>query len=114
MCYSYNNFSPDSWDDAYAVELDNFSSRGDEGEVWFGEDALFRVLGWMDGHARDLGAPVLDLGCGNGITCAHLAASGFRDVSGVDYSEDAVRLARKVAEKRGADVKLEVGIDPGL
>ncbi len=98
-----------SWDSEYARELRNFNSHGDEGEVWFGEDALFRVLRWMEEAAlADLSAPVLDLGCGNGVTCAHLVAAGFTRVAGVDYSGDAIELARKVAEKHGAEVTFEV------
>ncbi len=104
-----------SWDEAYAKELENFESHGDEGEVWFGEDALYRVLRWLDSHfdpqaeseTNSSSPSILDLGCGNGVTCAHLTASGYVDVAGVDYSEAAIALAKKVAEKHKADFKLE-------
>ena len=111
---SSSTLSLSSWDDAYELELKNFSSHGDEGEVWFGEDALFRVLRWLDKKFQpedgtDPLPSVLDLGCGNGVTCAHLSASGYKDVAGVDYSAAAIELAKKVMEKHEAkDVKLEV------
>ena len=43
MCSSFS-----SWDDAYKKEIDNFESHGDEGEVWFGEEAMDRVFRWME------------------------------------------------------------------
>ena len=42
----------------------------------------------------------LNLGCGNGQAALELAAEGFQNVLGVDYSEAAVRLASKIAEQR--------------
>merc|ERR1712038_1680212 len=101
------------WDDTYKSELANFADNpDDEGEVWFGEDALYRVLAWFDRN-RDrvpLTAPILDLGCGNGVTCIHLASEGFSDVTGVDYSPDAIQLAGKIAEKHElkSHIKFEV------
>ncbi len=100
-----------SWDDTYAAELANFASNGDEGEVWFGEDSLFRVLRWFDGNVNAADTAVLDVGCGNGITSVHLAAAGYKDVVGVDYSEAAIALSRKVAEKHKAEnVAFEVSL----
>ena len=37
------------------------------------------------------------------------AGAGFRDLSGVDYSAEAVALARAVTEGRGVGAALEVG-----
>ena len=103
-----------SWDDTYKCELANFADNpDDEGEVWFGEDALYRVLAWFDRN-RDLvplDAAILDLGCGNGVTCLHLLGEGFSDVTGVDYSPGAIELAKKIAAKHNyvtTQVKFEV------
>ena len=99
----FHSFSS-SWDETYKSELANFADNpDDEGEIWFGEDALYRVLAWFDRN-RDLvplTASILDLGCGNGVTCLHLLGEGFTDVTGVDYSPEAIELARKIAAKHG-------------
>eukprot|EP00095_Tigriopus_kingsejongensis_P010569 maker-scaffold1137_size60140-snap-gene-0.15 protein:Tk10569 transcript:maker-scaffold1137_size60140-snap-gene-0.15-mRNA-1 annotation:"methyltransferase like 10 isoform x2" len=100
------------WDCSYAQELHNFDDHGDEGEVWFGEDSLYRVLRWLDRHSDSipLEAQILDLGCGNGITGIHLRQEGYLHVTGVDYSPDAIALARKVAEKHEiSDLTFEIG-----
>ncbi|XP_059093251.1 EEF1A lysine methyltransferase 2-like [Tigriopus californicus] len=92
------------WDATYATELKNFDDHGDEGEIWFGEDSLFRVLRWFDRNEDKVPktAEILDLGCGNGVTCVHLAQEGFSRVTGVDYSPDAIALSLKLAEKHDA------------
>ena len=95
------NFCFSSWDDAYKKEIENFEDHGDEGEVWFGEEAMDRVFRWMDKNGVDMaGSRVLDLGCGNGVACIEMACEGFADVTGVDYSHDAVKLAQQIAEAR--------------
>ena len=38
----------DYWDSAYSKELENFAEIGDEGTVWFGEDAIRRVVKWLN------------------------------------------------------------------
>jgi hypothetical protein len=35
-----------SWDNTYLNENDNFDEHGLEGEVWFGEESLDRILKW--------------------------------------------------------------------
>lgn len=37
-----------SWDKCYDREIENFDDHGDEGEVWFGEDAMYRVMRWLE------------------------------------------------------------------
>ena len=43
----------DYWDSAYAKELNNFAEIGDEGTVWFGEDAVRRVGKWLNSRNFD-------------------------------------------------------------
>ena len=45
----------------------------------------------------------LDLGCGSGKNCLMLAALGWA-VTGVDWAEEAIRLARDAAQIRGLEV----------
>uniref|UniRef100_M8CAB1 Methyltransferase-like protein 10 n=1 Tax=Aegilops tauschii TaxID=37682 RepID=M8CAB1_AEGTA len=45
--------------------------------------------------------PVLDLGTGNGLLLQALAKQGFSDLTGTDYSEGAIELARNLAARDG-------------
>ncbi|KAL2622885.1 hypothetical protein R1flu_003090 [Riccia fluitans] len=44
---------------------------------------------------------VLDIGTGNGVLLHSLAKQGFSDLTGSDYIESSVELARAVAEREG-------------
>jgi len=93
------------WDNAYKKEIENFADHGDEGEVWFGEDAMDRVFRWLDRHQDQVpkDSKVLDLGCGNGVACLELACEEYTDVTGIDYSSDAIQLAKQIAQSRKID-----------
>ena len=45
---------------------------------------------------RAQGLSILDVGCGNGTMLVGLAAQGFANLAGQDYSANAVELARQV------------------
>jgi len=47
---------------------------------------------------------VLDVGCGEGFYAIYLASKGF-DVMGIDISENAIKLAKRNAEKQGAEIR---------
>lgn len=55
------------WDTTYERELKTYDEIGDEGEVWFGEEAVERMVDYLD-EERDEGdgiaekPTVLDLG----------------------------------------------------
>ncbi|KAK4745157.1 hypothetical protein SAY87_011469 [Trapa incisa] len=112
------------WDAAYADELANFREHGHAGEVWFGGDVMETLVSWTknlcielsQGHLpTDLNDikidpegdkflpawSVLDLGTGNGLLLHELAKHGFSDLTGVDYSEGAIDLARGLANRDG-------------
>lgn len=59
--------------------------------------------------AADLkpGQRLLDVGCGRGELVAHLSDKGF-DVTGVDYSADAIDMAKKMYPK-GRFLQMDVG-----
>ncbi|XP_067683882.1 EEF1A lysine methyltransferase 2-like isoform X2 [Haliotis asinina] len=76
----------------------------------FGEQSQMRVVRWLEDYEHvDLQDAILDLGCGNGMMLVELHGEGYKDLTGVDYSEAAVQLARNIANKEGmTDIKYEV------
>ncbi|KAJ4961825.1 hypothetical protein NE237_021735 [Protea cynaroides] len=114
------------WDATYADELANFHEHGHAGEVWFGVEVMEIVASWtknlcidvVQGCVRNLvdgvgsqsseqgaydfsGWSVLDVGTGNGLLLRELAKQGFSDLTGIDYSEGAIGLARSLADRDG-------------
>jgi len=92
------------WDDVYASELENFEEIGDEGEVWFGEESVEKMVDWCLRIVPPEKSPlVLELGSGNGILLTALVENGYNPdlIQGIDYSQGAVQLAKKVAFARG-------------
>lgn len=85
--------------------------------MWFGEDVQERVGDWIGlgcqeqedeeelpqseafpGITRE--SKVFDIGCGNAAALVYLAKEyNFKDLTGADYSEPGVELARKVVAK---------------
>uniref|UniRef100_A0A0C9S3N8 Protein-lysine N-methyltransferase n=1 Tax=Wollemia nobilis TaxID=56998 RepID=A0A0C9S3N8_9CONI len=118
------------WDATYADELANFHEHGHVGEIWFGAEVMDTVAVWTarvclshrqphnidqadfanleleeessDAVAKELTSfNVLDIGTGNGLLLQALAKQGFSDLTGTDYSEAAVELARNLAVRDG-------------
>lgn len=113
------------WDSSYAEDLANYHEHGQAGEIWFGADVMDTVASWarnlclnMTQHpnvtedsdcrskatdaVKDLSSwSVLDIGTGNGLLLHELAKQGFSDLTGTDYSEGAIELARSVAIRDG-------------
>ncbi|KAF7130790.1 hypothetical protein RHSIM_Rhsim10G0077900 [Rhododendron simsii] len=122
------------WNATYADELSNFRVHGHAGEIWFGAEVMETVASWTkslctdicQGHllnpvddeesgsveqsCKDLISwSVLDIGTGNGLLLQELAKQGFNDLTGTDYSEGAVDLARCLAVRDGfTDIKFLV------
>lgn len=94
------------WDKRYETEIKNFASHGDPGDVWFGEDTVERILRWIERHEEIIPktAKIVDVGCGNGLLLMELANEGFTNLYGVDYSLNAIELAKSVAEKHKVSV----------
>ena len=82
------------------LEKKNFEDIGDKGEVWFGENAMNRMVRWLEKNV-DADSQIIDLGCGNGLMCLELHEAGFKNVCGVDYSDHAIELAKKLAQDSG-------------
>ncbi|KAF9162132.1 hypothetical protein DFQ26_003845 [Actinomortierella ambigua] len=93
------------WDNVYDRENVNYEDHGDIGEVWFGEEAAMKMVDWVEEHYEDEKetCSVLDLGCGNGHLLLDLAELGFEDLTGIDYSPSAIRLANSIAKDKELD-----------
>ncbi|CAH1098971.1 unnamed protein product [Psylliodes chrysocephalus] len=94
------------WNTRYSKEIEDFSNHGDPGEIWFGEDIVDRVIRWM--NKSDLikkDSKLVDVGCGNGMLLVELANDGYTDLTGIDYSDKAVELSKKIAEKQNLNIK---------
>ncbi len=81
---------------------------------YVGPDRIARRLA---AHLDDVSTPVLDIGCGTGLTSVYLAEQGFRHIDGVDITPE--MLAK--AEERGiyrqlirADITLPLDLDDGV
>lgn len=71
----------------------------------FGEDVLETMAAWTDTllqervpDAHDVS--ILDLGTGNGSFLFRMAAMGYRDLHGSDYSAQSINLAKAIAKRR--------------
>ncbi|XP_053306423.1 EEF1A lysine methyltransferase 2 isoform X2 [Spea bombifrons] len=98
------------WDAVYSRELKSFQEYGDEGEIWFGEGSMARVVRWLNAQRVPPTSSILDIGTGNGMLLVELAKSGYSNLTGIDYCTQAIELARSICEKEGVPqhVHLEV------
>lgn len=97
------------WDKSYDREIKNFTSHGDCGEIWFDESSQFRVISWMDKCDEiQFEDSIIDLGTGNGMMLIELAREEYTNLTGVDYSEAGIDLAKKIAEKEGFEISYKV------
>lgn len=53
----------------------------------------FQVLGWVSRYVKPECGPLLDAGCGTGLSGPYLKALGYARIAGLDFSEDMLRLA---------------------
>ncbi|KAJ2111293.1 Protein-lysine N-methyltransferase efm4 [Coemansia sp. RSA 2337] len=91
----------DHWDSVYDREINTFRETGDIGEVWFGEDTAAKMVTWVCNNIEDTEARILDVGCGNGHLLLELAEDGYTNLTGTDYSPQAIELAKGIADSRG-------------
>lgn len=92
------------WDNLYGNELAEFQASGDEGECWFGVQLQKRIVDWLKRRVADSrlilsDCCLVDIGCGNGLMLLQLVKAGFRSLIGIDYSENAIQLARSVLDQ---------------
>ncbi|TIB66703.1 hypothetical protein E3P77_02144 [Wallemia ichthyophaga] len=95
------------WDDVYVREVNNFEEIGEEGEIWFGEDSVEKMVDWALDNAtpEESGPSVLDMGTGNGHLLFELVGNGYdgQYLKGVDYSPASIKLSYNIAKSRGKD-----------
>ncbi|KAJ7761898.1 S-adenosyl-L-methionine-dependent methyltransferase [Mycena maculata] len=92
--------SKEHWDQVYENELENFQEHGDEGEIWFGVESVDKMVKWALEHVPPSQNPcTLEVGSGNGTLLFALVDAGYDGsrLCGIDYSADAVKLARAIA-----------------
>ena len=53
----------------------------------------FQALAWVTRHVRPDMGPVLDAGCGTGLSGPYLKALGYGRIEGLDFSEEMLKLA---------------------
>ncbi|KAI0044046.1 S-adenosyl-L-methionine-dependent methyltransferase [Auriscalpium vulgare] len=94
------------WDSVYEQEVANFEDTGDEGEIWFGEDSVEKMVDWaLENISPASDLSILEVGSGNGTLLFALAEAGYNVscLAGIDYSADAVKLAQMIASTRGGE-----------
>lgn len=91
------------WEDFYAKEI--ISSKNAEiGEGWFGESASKRVINWLiKCNLVKASSSILDIGCGGGELLIALLKKDFKNLIGIDYSKNAIIIAKKNLAKAGFD-----------
>ncbi|KAM3912615.1 EEF1A lysine methyltransferase 2 [Leptodactylus fuscus] len=113
---SDDDFSPSAlgtkehWDSVYSRELKTFQEYGDEGEIWFGEGSMTRVVRWLNAQKLPLTTSIVDIGTGNGMLLVELAKSGYSNLLGIDYCSDAIALARNICEKEGVSESVSLQV----
>ncbi|THU99054.1 hypothetical protein K435DRAFT_659702 [Dendrothele bispora CBS 962.96] len=91
------------WNKVYEEELANFREIGDEGEIWFGEESVDKMVEWTEENTPPSDElSVLEIGSGNGTLLFALVEAGYsrKCLSGIDYSPDAVSLSRAIASSQ--------------
>ncbi|KAL8286973.1 hypothetical protein RQP46_003979 [Phenoliferia psychrophenolica] len=88
----------------YTREGKTFDEIGDEGDIWFGESAAEEMVEWISENLPT-SASIADVGCGNGDLTFRLYDAGYTSITGIDYSEASINLARAISKRR--DVPLD-------
>ncbi|KAG6374409.1 hypothetical protein JVT61DRAFT_4446 [Boletus reticuloceps] len=93
----------DHWDQRYSEELVHYYESGLEGEAWFGEEPVLKMVEWALTHVPPTACPnVLDVGMGNGHLLFAMVDAGYdaSRLTGIDYSRGSVDLSIAIAKQR--------------
>lgn len=83
--------SPRELERAYA----DWAADYDRDTIALGYNLPFVIAGWVGRHVRGGDGPLLDAGCGTGLSGPFLKALGYHDLVGLDYSREMLDLAGK-------------------
>jgi predicted TPR repeat methyltransferase len=81
--------SPDELSLAYAA----WAAGYDRDTLAAGYCLPFQVLAWVSRYVKPEAGPLLDAGCGTGLSGPYLKALGYDRIAGLDFSEEMLRLA---------------------
>lgn len=95
----YAAATPAELDAAYA----DWAADYDRETIALGYCLPFVIAGWVARHLPAGAGPLLDAGCGTGLSGPYLAALGYDDLAGLDLSDEMLRLA--AARGRYADLR---------
>ena len=85
--------TPEELADAYAAWAANY----DRETIELGYCLPFAITGWVARHVSRGAGPLLDAGCGTGLSGPYLQALGYGDMVGLDHSQKML----EIAESRG-------------
>ncbi|MEM8631709.1 MAG: methyltransferase domain-containing protein [Pseudomonadota bacterium] len=86
-------WQPRSVEDTKAIYAD-WADRYDADVKAWGYVTPARVADALAAHMDDLAAPILDFGCGTGVSGGALASRGFTTLDGTDISAEMLEIAR--------------------
>ena len=72
-----------------------WSSDYDRETIALGYCLPFVIAGWVARHVPVGDGPLLDAGCGTGLSGAYLKPLGYNAIEGLDFSEEMLGLARQ-------------------
>ena len=85
----YGAGSPDALGDAYAAWAASYDSE----TASLGYLLPFLIAAWVTRYVPAGEGPLLDAGCGTGLTGPQLRALGYHDLVGLDLSDDMLKVA---------------------
>jgi predicted TPR repeat methyltransferase len=85
----YSAASPQALSKAYA----DWAATYDGETSALGYLLPFLIAAWVTRHVPVGQGPLLDAGCGTGLTGPQLKALGYRDIAGLDLSDEMLRIA---------------------
>ena len=87
---SMSNASPEE----LAAYYDQWATSYEKDLLEMGYEAPAKAAAFMTRHDISKDSPILDAGCGTGLTGLELAKQGYKRLTGVDISPESLKLAK--------------------